>query len=216
MTRFLLNLSLALVAAFAVFNVAARTLGTLQPPNPALAGFTEGCEDKPQPCWYGIVPYETTFDEAKAVAQQKHMVLLPDKETVKGWANLTYKIYSASNISPNCKVQFTTFTDSLHPTVAEIGFFNCSLYLADILDIYPEIAGIALSASEYGTIIFHKFRTWIALAHFTGSPKPYTHLNSFYIAPYLSNSAGGPLFKWQGYGTYGYYCRLEPQNGLCL
>lgn len=44
MTHFLLKLSLILVAAFAVFNVAARALGTLQPPNPALAGFTEGCE----------------------------------------------------------------------------------------------------------------------------------------------------------------------------
>lgn len=213
MTRFLLKLSLVLVAAFAAFNVAARALGTLQPPNPALAGFTEGCEDKQQPCWYGIVPYETAFDEAKGMAQQKYMVLLPDNETVKSWANLTYEIYSASNISPGCKVQFANFTDAIHPIVAEIGFFNCSFYLADILDIYLEIDGIEMSASENDMIIF---RNRIALAKFIGPLKPYTRVNTLYITPYLSNSAGGPLLKWHGYMPYGYYCRVEPQNGNCF
>lgn len=28
-------------------------LGSTQPPNPMLEGFTVGCEGKPQPCWYG-------------------------------------------------------------------------------------------------------------------------------------------------------------------
>jgi hypothetical protein len=41
---------------FVVFSLAARALGTTQPPNPALHGFMEGCEGKTQPCWYGIVP----------------------------------------------------------------------------------------------------------------------------------------------------------------
>lgn len=67
MTRFLLKLSLILMSTFAVFNVAARALGTLQPPNPALAGFTEGCEGKPQPCWYGLVPGETKAETARNI-----------------------------------------------------------------------------------------------------------------------------------------------------
>ncbi|MBI5666456.1 MAG: hypothetical protein HZC41_00490 [Chloroflexi bacterium] len=65
MTRFLLKLIPALVAAFAALNVATRAIGTLQPPNPALAGFIEGCEDKPQPCWYGIVPGISTWEEGE-------------------------------------------------------------------------------------------------------------------------------------------------------
>jgi hypothetical protein len=63
MIRLLLKLGLILIAIFASFSVTARALGTAQLPNPALAGFTEGCEDKPQPCWYGIVPGVTTIDE---------------------------------------------------------------------------------------------------------------------------------------------------------
>jgi hypothetical protein len=40
--------------------MAARALGGTQPTHPALRGFTEGCEGKPQPCWYGIVPDQNT------------------------------------------------------------------------------------------------------------------------------------------------------------
>jgi hypothetical protein len=40
-------------------------MGGTQPPNPALRGFVEGCEGKPQPCWYGIMPGVTTAEEAK-------------------------------------------------------------------------------------------------------------------------------------------------------
>src|SRR5690242_4609279 len=45
------------------FALAARTLGASQPPNPALAAFTIGCEDQPQPCWFGVVPGKTTWME---------------------------------------------------------------------------------------------------------------------------------------------------------
>ncbi|MBZ0288456.1 MAG: hypothetical protein K8I30_12640 [Anaerolineae bacterium] len=45
-----------LVIALSVAMVAAGTIGAGQPPNLATAGFWQGCEDKPQPCWYGIVP----------------------------------------------------------------------------------------------------------------------------------------------------------------
>lgn len=65
MSRLLLKLMLVITFAFALVNLAARTLGTTQLPNPALRGFTEGCEGQPQPCWYGIVPGVTTMNEVK-------------------------------------------------------------------------------------------------------------------------------------------------------
>ncbi len=70
MFRVLLKLSLSFILAFGLFNVIVRGIGEIQPPNPALAGFNEGCEGKPQPCWYGIVPGVTTMREAKQISTQ--------------------------------------------------------------------------------------------------------------------------------------------------
>jgi hypothetical protein len=55
--------SVVLVLILLIFSIAAKAVGTLQPPNPALEGFTAGCEDKPFLCWYGIVPGVTSVEE---------------------------------------------------------------------------------------------------------------------------------------------------------
>ena len=34
-----------------------------QPPHPALVGFDVDCENKPDPCWFGIVPGVTPIEE---------------------------------------------------------------------------------------------------------------------------------------------------------
>lgn len=69
MSGLLLKPILLLTLTFAVFSLAARALGSTQPANPALEGFTVGCEGKPQPCWYGIVPGVTTVEEASSLLQ---------------------------------------------------------------------------------------------------------------------------------------------------
>ena len=71
MTRHYLKLILPIAAIFLALSLVARTLGGTQPPNPALAGFTIGCEGKPQPCWYGIVPGVTTVEEAIVALNQR-------------------------------------------------------------------------------------------------------------------------------------------------
>lgn len=60
--RFILFIFLPLVALSAV----AIYTGEAHPTHPALRGMVEGCEDIPQPCWYGITPNQTRVDEALA------------------------------------------------------------------------------------------------------------------------------------------------------
>ncbi|MBN8590177.1 MAG: hypothetical protein J0M33_00375 [Anaerolineae bacterium] len=69
MFRFLLALTVTLTALTFTLALTARAWGETQPPHPALRGFVEGCEGKPQPCWYGIagigyelVPLDTAHD----------------------------------------------------------------------------------------------------------------------------------------------------------
>jgi hypothetical protein len=66
MTRVFLKLSMPLLVLFTVVGLAAPAVGGTQPTHPALWGFTEGCEGKPQPCWYGIVPGVTRMADGKA------------------------------------------------------------------------------------------------------------------------------------------------------
>lgn len=67
--RLLGKLIVGLTGFFLLLSLTTRALGSTQPPNLALRGFTEGCEDKPQPCWYGIVPGVTAKDEVMKLAQ---------------------------------------------------------------------------------------------------------------------------------------------------
>jgi hypothetical protein len=74
------------VVGLVVFNLAARALGYAQPPNPALRGFAEGCEGKPQPCWYGIVPGQTSLEVVQQKVEQAGYRRDPDPNTLTYFA----------------------------------------------------------------------------------------------------------------------------------
>lgn len=62
--HFLTRLSLTLFPVLACLNLTAQAFGSRRPPHAELAGFTTGCENQPQPCWYGIVPGITLIGDA--------------------------------------------------------------------------------------------------------------------------------------------------------
>jgi hypothetical protein len=76
MYSFYFKLVFSFTVLFMTLNIAVRALGYAQPTNPALAGFTTGCEGKLQPCWYGIVPGETTVAEAEVMLAAHEYTLL--------------------------------------------------------------------------------------------------------------------------------------------
>ena len=66
MLSFILKIALVVTVALLVTNLAA--CATLQPPppqppHPVLLGFDVDCENKPDPCWFGIVPGVTPIEE---------------------------------------------------------------------------------------------------------------------------------------------------------
>jgi len=67
MIRIYSKLAIPLLTIFIALSIAARALGSTQPPNPALRGFTEGCDGKPQPCWYGIGIARTNLSDAQKI-----------------------------------------------------------------------------------------------------------------------------------------------------
>jgi hypothetical protein len=79
MSRLLLRLSLCFIVVIFALALTARALGGTQPPNLALRGFIEGCEGKSQPCWYGLVPGETSYAEVVARLHELGM-MISDRE----------------------------------------------------------------------------------------------------------------------------------------
>jgi hypothetical protein len=67
MNRFLLVCSLFCTTFLAALYLPVSALGIPQVSNPALAGFTQGCENNSKTCWYGILPGVTTIIEANTI-----------------------------------------------------------------------------------------------------------------------------------------------------
>lgn len=65
MIRHLFKLNVLMLVIFALLSSAAHVVGMTQPQNQVLADFSEGCEGKPQACWYGIVPGVTSMTDVK-------------------------------------------------------------------------------------------------------------------------------------------------------
>lgn len=73
-SRLLLKVALLLTLAVTVSNLVARAFGSSQPFNPTMGEFSDGCAE--QPCWQGVVPGETTLDEAKKLLLIKGYIVL--------------------------------------------------------------------------------------------------------------------------------------------
>ena len=91
MSKNQLKISVVFITLFLAANIAAKAIGSLQSPNPALKGFTEGCENKPQPCWYGIVPGVTTWEAAESI-----LVNMDYRPYYLWWGSLVRASYWAS------------------------------------------------------------------------------------------------------------------------
>src|SRR5688500_1794465 len=132
-----------LTGFFLLLPLTATALCNTQPLNPALRGFVEGCEGKPQPCWYGIMPAENNIEEARKIIRKLRGIHLVGEET-GSWAILSYEMYSIVAISAQCKVQIAYSSESPAPYVTEIVLYNCPLYLANAIELFGDMDGLEL------------------------------------------------------------------------
>jgi hypothetical protein len=67
MLRYLCWISFLSVIVLTILTLIMRAAGSLLPAQPVIAGLDQACEDKPQPCWYGVILGKTTVNEVEAV-----------------------------------------------------------------------------------------------------------------------------------------------------
>ncbi len=208
MTRFLFRLMPALVAAFAMFNIAARALGTLRPPHPALAGFTEGCEGQPSPCWYGIVPGVTTAGEAGQIAERYFV----RRSVIEGFP-LAFDSPQISGLT------FIGFNYDLSLIVKHIIlYFDEQVYLGDVLGVVGEPDEVQLLDRLNKARLVYQYPGGV-IGLDTG--RDIDGLNprkrgSLYLTLSVESSRGAAkVFSWAGFQRESYYCEQDNTLAFC-
>jgi hypothetical protein len=167
--RLYLKLILPIALIFLVLTLTASALGTTQPPNPALRGFTEGCEDKPQPCWYGIVLGETTLDAVHETLARVGYSITSEEFACCGMPIKYLQAESKGN--RDCKLSMDTFPINTDPTDPNqrvhviVGFelVDCKgLMLGDVFIVLPNPI-VAYSCSSVSGELTFRGGFWLNL-----------------------------------------------------
>jgi hypothetical protein len=208
MIRSQFKLALILVAVLMVVSLGAKAIGALQPPNPALRGFVEGCEGQPQPCWYGIVPGVTTLEEAN---------ILNDLDCTPGQGSMnarfgTYLRYSCNAQPPIYQIDIAYPFDMSGPTITSITVWTTDLYVGDFIKGAGLPQKIDIDLFSYGGmhLLFGKDIS-IYVNEQMGAIKLRTKLINYTLGRVNTNY----LSDWKGFVPYWRYCQLEMESHEC-
>jgi hypothetical protein len=194
---------------FLALSLAARALGYAHPPNTSLDGFTVGCQGKPQPCWYGIVPHQTSVLIAQSVLEELGYQV---KVIHTG---ILSQLQAELSSNRECKVYSTLYNDS----VTSLEILTCDvLYLGDFIEQFglPEIAWVC---NFYSNI---RVRLIFSAAHASLNQRastlvyktsPYDLVSRISLDKSSSFSPASP--RWYGFLPYWRYQQLKSESIEC-
>jgi hypothetical protein len=200
MTAVLVRLTGICIVLCVVLNTGMMVLGSSQPPQPVLAGFSEGCHDMPQPCWYGIVPGVTREPELLQL-----MAFAGDGRYSYDDQGTSYLIYFTMPPSvPACMLIFRLNGGLVNS--ATVGLCNRSpLRLGDLsTSTVPFYDAISMTPYQvaYGTVTLY----------LNGWPSPNSPVNSINL---LSQADLIQHYNWHGFVPQWRYCQIEPEYPSC-
>lgn len=200
LTRLYLKWIPLFAITFLALTIAARLVGTARPLNPALAGFIEGCDGKPQPCWYGIVPGVTTDAEIYPI-----LAFAGEPEFSRSIFSRDFTlIFTLPPPWPYCRATFEIVRD-----IAVRGEITVcrqpDIRLGDLTVLLErEQKMVSLPPREwvYGSVGINV----------DGWPTPYSRVSYIDLRPL---DARFQQFPWRGFVSQSRYCRLIPDYPLC-
>jgi hypothetical protein len=201
--RFLLLVG-AFVSLLTVFNVGARVIGAAYPTHPALDYFQQGCDDKPHPCWNGIVPGLTTLDETRRI-----MAYAGTGVTLFNDLTESYTVYF---IPPQPSAICVILFQMNQLVVGRIQLQICkeaNVQVGDltaVLGLPERMVLVSPPNLGYGQVAIN-ILNW--RAQFTpDSQVSFINL----LQPYSPNRT---FYGWHGFVRAWRYCQLEPAYPLC-
>jgi hypothetical protein len=237
LTRFVLRLIPMLLLSCLSLSLVARAIGTTQPPNPALRGFVEGCKDKPQPCWYGLVPGVTSEKEAVELMVKANYT---PKLTLSPSSDFFRDTCLDSGI-PACYV-----SDNLVPGYVELIWDRCG-ELGDCTE-KMEIYGVSGSFGDYEVrlgdlivatelpvyirhmcgwmhleyqsatslgIAYHRDGSFIFYCPSMQRISPMYPIRRLELRLLMDDSTNDIDYSWHGFIPRWRYCKLKPELAQC-
>ena len=214
MRSYLLKLALILITVLIPVSIVAKAFGTLQPPSPALRGFIEGCEEQPQPCWYGIVPGITTLEQARTrIISLGYMLSQQTQDAA----------YYYKDDPADCPRVILSYTGSRDPAFS-IHLYQCNqLSIGDsaqlgrfkhILKTSP--GDYNISVDDFYTITIHPCNGYTLRCTVDFSPDINITTVHFSNPSRLNATANKSGVRWHGFLAHWRFCQLEPSIIDCL
>jgi hypothetical protein len=218
MLRLLFKLALLITLVLTATGLTTRILGSTQPPNPALRGFISGCEGKPQPCWYSIVPGVTTIDKSlKRIESKGYKFTNISNDNLyfwdPSWRNIQFG--ACSNIITSFEresriVSNITLIACNGITLGDLSLIGFPEKIMGNSDLYIKLTEyLAATVSNYERLDKGYFRK-----EWTPKTKVYRlDIGSSILAfSKAIDIAGAP---WHGFVPHWRYCQLEPNYLDC-
>ena len=199
MLRLCCQLALWMVVVSGILALFARSLGSTQPPNPALTGFIEGCTGKQRPCWYGILPSITKAEDGKSLVERQIYKRTSDTTFLSSYIAMTddsllcKKAVFLQGGMPNGDVIISTIVLS-----------QCSgIKLGDLMTIFPppSFGSINMPMLFYGN---------------SGVTAIFSHTSRWYTSPFaevesirLQLGIQSEILTWRGFMPRWRHCQGE-------
>jgi len=199
-TRIYLKSMLTVAIVFMMLAWTARALGSMQPPSPALRAFIDGCEDKPSPCWFGVVPGITSEQETRALLAWAGSARLSGLLSGDGFS----LIFRLPEPSPYCSANF--FIRDLMVFRAELSICRQPTIrvgdLAALLEGEEKLMSLPPDEIIFGGVSLNV----------EGWPKPFSRVTYITL---LSPQSDFPRYPWYGYISQSRYCQLVTYFPRC-
>jgi hypothetical protein len=181
---------------FSILSLVMMAVGTTQPLHPAIQGFVQGCENIPQPCWYGIVPGETTDDAAQEIMENL------------GYRRVNEFFFQSPGSLP-CDV--VSDEDNFRTTNIVDGIYlDCipPIPIGDAMGVFGRPRGINILGYGVISVDFgENFTISLNAGTIDNWPTPRTVIQYILLLPEIETSS----VQWYGFTTSWRYCQLTNQ-----
>lgn len=196
MSALVVKASAVAAGLFAVLNILMLLAGQAQAPETWLTEFAQACMDRPQPCWYGIVPGVTT------VAETQRIVLglgyTPSRRSSYGI--ITYGLHERVI---GCTLQ-ATYDESTGP-IRSLHFRDCTgIRVGDLIMALGRPDWMQPQAQR-SILIYETGRDLLVEGQAVSPYSPVTEFNLH--RPYTVEYVGA--ITWRGFVPRGHSCRQQ-------
>jgi hypothetical protein len=192
-------MALLLWLAGAGLSTATIALGRTQPLNPTLAGFVEGCDRLPQPCWYGLVPGDTTPDAARARMERLGYTFRKEHSSSR------VLTFMSAHRMPGC---VNIYLSGSQQPINRLGLYCFDLTVGEVIAVLGKPGHLAFDL-PFGHFLAYPHLT-LDIPETALSPRNGVH--SIYVDAaerlYLSRMTASP---WAGLAPRWRYCQLNPR-----